>query len=51
MKDIVCMLIWCLSLTSVFGMAAFLMYNGVAGWGWFLLVMVLIFGTVSWKVS
>lgn len=51
MKDILFMLIWCLSMISVFGMAAFLMYKDVAGWGWFLLVMVLIFGSVGWKVS
>lgn len=51
MKDVLFMLIYCLTLTSVFGMAAFLIYRSINGWGWFLFVTVLIFGTLSWRVD
>ena len=37
------------AIVAVFGMAAFLIYAGVDGWGWFLFCAVVILGSFSVK--
>jgi len=41
MSEIIRWFIACLVPVSLFGMAAYLIYHGVPGWGWFLFCVIL----------
>lgn len=51
MKDLAVIAMFLLSLVGSFGIVGFLMYKEVSGWGWFLFVIVLLFGSISIKVD
>lgn len=51
MKDLAVIAIFFLSLVGSFGIVGFLMYRDVSGWGWLLLVIVLLFGSINIKVD
>lgn len=51
MKDIAALIVIALIIISVLAFNAFLIYHGVAGWGWFLFVSVIILGGLNIKVD
>ena len=51
MNEIIRFFIACMVPVSLFGMAAFLIYKDVSGWGWFLLCVVLITGSMSFHID
>jgi len=51
MSEIIRWLIACLVPVSLFGMAAFLIYKGTDGWGWFLFSVVIVAGSTSFKIT
>lgn len=51
MKDVALIIGIVTMYIAVFGMAAWLIYEGVNGWGWFLFCAVLILGNMHWKID
>jgi len=51
MSEIIRWFIGCLIPISLFGMAAFLIFHGTPGWGWFLFCVLAYVGTLSFHVD
>lgn len=51
MYKVLKLLIVCMVPISVFGMVTFLMYHDIKGWGWLLVVALLLFGTASVSIK
>lgn len=51
MKEIAIVFIFCLVPICLFGMAAFLIYRQVDGWGWFLFVVIMICGSMKFSTG
>lgn len=51
MKELLITLAYCSIPISLFGMAAFLIYKGTPGWGWFLFVVFCICGSIKWSIK
>ncbi|SOD42371.1 hypothetical protein [Nitrosovibrio sp. Nv4] len=51
MKELIQTIVICSVPVSIMGMAAFLIYKQVDGWGWFLLIAALIVGSFKGQVD
>lgn len=51
MKEFLIVMLYAVIAVSLFGMAAFLIYNQVSGWGWFLFVVIIYVGSLKWNVK
>jgi len=51
MSEIIRWFIACAVPVSLFGMAAYLIYHGVPGWGWFLFCVLVFVSSVSFRLD
>ena len=51
MKNVLIMAVWAGAMTAMMAMAAYLMYHGIDGWGWFLFVTFCFIGGTSIKLD